>query len=201
MAVRWSRRQALFALGLTTVVQPVSVALAQSALILAVSRKRVLRDTSHARLLNQAETELTAELQSRVDAVKAELNAEEQELARLRGTLDRSDFARRVAEFDERVRNERRMAQQHAKNLQSALRAERLKLVEALTPLLEAVRVDSGAQIIVNTDQLLAADPAIDVTAQVIERFNAEVPPPSILNLDALAPERPFDPALDEAQQ
>ncbi len=93
------------------------------------------------------------------------------------------------------------MAQQHAKNLQSVLRAERRKLVEALTPLLESVRTDAGARIIINSDQLLAADPAIDITAEVIARFNAEVPPPLIPDLDTLAPERPVDPALDEAQQ
>lgn len=174
---------------------------AQAPAILTVSRNRVLRETAHARLLSKAESDLTAELQARVDVVKAELNKEEQELARLRGTIDRSNFERRVAEFDERVRNERRMAQQHANNLQAALRAERLKLVEALTPLLEAVRADAGAQVILNSDQLLAADPANDVTAQVLERFNAEVPPPVIPDLDALAPERPVDPALDEAQQ
>ena len=193
------RREVLLALAGAALMAP--FASAQSPAILTVSRNRVLRETTHARLLSKAESDLTAELQARVDVVKAELNAEEQELARLRRTMDRSDFERRVAEFDERVRNERRTAQQHAKNLQAALRAERLKLVEALTPLLEAVRADAGAQVILNSDQLLTADPANDVTAQVLERFNAQVPPPVIPDLDALAPERPADPALDEAQE
>ena len=107
--------------------------------ILLVSRKRLLNETIHAKALLKAEIELTAELQRRVDAIKAGLTAEEQELTRLRPTLGREEFDARVAQFDNDVRRQRRQAQRYAAALQNVFRAERLKLVQALDPLLDRV--------------------------------------------------------------
>ena len=163
-------------------------AAADEAAILIVSRKRLLNDTAHARALLKAEIELTAELQRWVDAVKAELTAEEQELARLRPTLEREVFAARIAAFDRRVRRQRREAQKQSAILQNAFRAERLKLVEALGPLLEEVREANGASVILNSDQVLSSDPALDVTSQVIARFNETVAPPVFPDFDVFAP-------------
>lgn len=185
----WSRRRTLGLIAALAAPWPLPVqAQGQGDQILVVSRKRLLHETQHAQALSSAEIELTAELQRRVDAIKAELTAEEQELARLRGSLPRDEFDQRVATFDRRVRDERRRTQQHATNLQNALRTERLKLVESIGPLLEAVRVAKGAQLILNADQVLAVDHTTDVTAEVIAQFDAAVPPPVIPDLDALAP-------------
>jgi len=174
-------------------------AAADEAAILMVSRKRLLNDTAHARALLKAEIELTAELQRWVDAVKAELTAEEQELARLRPTLEREVFAARIAAFDRRVRRQRREAQKQSAILQNAFRAERLKLVEALGPLLEEVREANGASVILNSDQVLASDVALDVTDEAIARFNATVPPPVIPDLDV--PDPAPAPAQPPAQE
>ncbi len=202
----WTRREAValavLGLGLGQVLGQglgLGRAAADEAAILMVSRKRLLNDTVHARALLKAEIELTAELQLQVDAIKAELTAEEQELARLRPTLDREVFAARVAAFDRKVRRQRRAAQKHAAALQNIFRAERLKLVEALGPLLEEVREAHGASVALNSDEVLASDPALDVTDEVIARFNATVPPPVIPDLDVLAPEPP--PALAPVEE
>lgn len=154
--------------------------------ILVVSRKRLLNDTDHARALLEAEQRLTAALQDRIDHTKAELTAEEEELARLRTTLEREEFENRTTAFDRRVRRERREAQRMAAALQNAFRVERLRLVEALDALLEEIRRDRGASVILGEDQVMAADPAIDITAEVLVRFNASVPPPEIPSLESI---------------
>lgn len=195
----WTRRMAI-----ALAVVPLGVGLRQASAgdtaIIVVSRKRLLNETDHARSLLEAEIELTAGLQRRVDAIKAELNAEEQELTRLRPTLERELFDERVAAFDRRIRSERRHAQLQAATLQNAFRVERLKLVEALGPLLEQIRVAHGASVILNVDQMLASDPALDVTDEVIARFNADVAPPIIPDLDALDLD-PADVAPDSEPQ
>ena len=185
----WTRRRAI-----ALTVLPLGVGLdsalclaADQAVILVVSRKRLLNDTASAQALLRAEIKLTAELQLRIDAIKAELAKEEQELARLRPTLDREVFDDRVAEFDRRIRAQRREAQQQAAVLQSLFRAERLKLIEALGPLLEEARMAHGSSIILNSDQALASDPMLDITDEVIARFNATVEPPAIPDLEAIS--------------
>ncbi|HSF94913.1 MAG TPA: OmpH family outer membrane protein [Thermohalobaculum sp.] len=159
---------------------------AQTFEVLVVSRGRLLNETEAARSLLKAEIELTAELQRRVDAVKAELTAEEEELTRLRATLARDTFAARVAQFDRKVRTERRQTQRRAAALQNVFREARLKLLEQLGPVLEAVRVDRGASVIINSDQALAGDPAIDVTDEVIARVNSDVPMPEIPDINSI---------------
>lgn len=192
----WTRRKAIalavFGLGFGL---GQGLAAADAAAILTVSRKRLLNDTAHARALLKAEIELTAELQRWVDAIKAELSAEEQELARLRPTLDSEVFAARIAAFDRKVRRQRREAQKYVATLQNAFRAERRKLVEALGPLLEEAREARGASVILDIDQVLASDPEYDITDEVIVRFNTTVPPPEIPELEVLAPAQEDDPA------
>ncbi len=151
--------------------------------ILVVSRKRLLNETRHARALLEAEQRLTAELQSRIDETKSELAAEEQDLARLRSSLPREEFEARTAAFDRRVRHERREAQRQAAALQTAFRTERVKLLEALGKVLEQVRGERGARLILNEEQAMAVDPAIDVTDAVIARFDAMVPPSEVPDL------------------
>ena len=92
----WTRRKAIALAILPLGMGPLGLGLpvgqaraADQVAILMVSRKRLLNDTAHARALLKAEIKLNAELQRRVDALKAELNAEEQELPRLRPSLER----------------------------------------------------------------------------------------------------------------
>jgi outer membrane protein len=195
-ASSWTRRRAATAglLALTAALAPVDLgggsgvvqAAADEPAMLFVSRKRLLNETNHAKQLHEAEVDLTAKLQAEVDDIKADLSAEEQELTRLRGKLERKLFDSRVAAFDHKVRTERRAAQEKAAKLQMAFRAERVKLVQALGPVLEEVREAHGASVILNADQALAADPALDVTDEAIARFNDSVPAPQLPDLESI---------------
>ena len=179
----WTRRAALAVAALPLLLAFPAQAQQPSG-VLVVSRKRLLNETSHARALVEAEKKLTAELQSRIDETKRELAAEEQELARLRSTLPRDEFEARTSAFDRRVRRERREAQRQAAALQTAFRAERVKLLEALHTVLEQVRAERGASVILNEEQVMAVDPATDITDAVIERFDATTSPAEVPTLE-----------------
>lgn len=180
---RWTRRQAL-ALALAAVPLALAPARAQQAPpILTVSRERLLNETGYARALAEAEQRLSAELQARLDEIKDELTAREQELTDLRGTLPADEFEALTTAFDRRVRRERREAQRQAGALQNAFRAERVKLLELLDEFLERVRAERGASLILNKDDAIASDPALDITDEVIARFDSEAPPPEIPSL------------------
>lgn len=180
---RWTRRRAL---ALAAVPLALALPAAAQEPILIVSRSRLLNETANARALLAAEKRLTAELQARIDRTKRELAEEEQELARLRATLPRDEFEARTGAFDRRVRRERREAQRQAAALQTAFRTRRSELLEALGRTLEAVRAERGASLIVNEEQAMAADPALDITDAVIRRFDANVPPSEIPDLESI---------------
>lgn len=159
-------------------------AVAQSTGILVVSRGRVLEEASAARRLAESERAATDALQREIDAVKVKLNAEEEELTRLRATLPREEFEPRVAAFDQSVREERRRAQSLAASLQRAYRDARRQLVEALGPILEEVRLERGALAVIDAESVLAVDPAIDVTPRVIELYDQKVSVPVVVMPD-----------------
>ena len=154
--------------------------------VLVVSRERVLQEAVPADRLNEAEAAMTAELQSRVDAIKAELSAEEQELTRLRGTLPADEFERRVQSFDQRVRTERENTQRRAAALQTAFREARQKLAEALVPILVTLSREKGAKLVLDRDQILVAHPSIDVTDEVIAMMNERISVPELPTLKDL---------------
>jgi Skp family chaperone for outer membrane proteins len=153
-----------------------------------VSRERILRDAAAARRLRTAEEEMTASLQAQIDATKLQFAEEEEELTRLRGELPAAAFEARIADFDQRVRHARRVAQERAAALQKGFQDARASIVAVLPALMERLRIEAGARIVVNADQVLAADRAADLTERAIALFDAEGPAPAIPDVDLSRP-------------
>ena len=156
--------------------------------VVVVSRERILREAAAANRLRVAEEEMTARLQGQIDATKVQFAEEEEELARLRAELSGPEFEARVADFDQRVRQARRVAQERAAILQKGFQDARAAIVAALPALMERLRVEAGARLVVNADQVLAADPAVDLTDRAIALFDADGPSPAIPDLDFSRP-------------
>lgn len=148
--------------------------------ILVVSRDRVLRETAASRALRETERSITEAFQTQVDNVKRALTAEEEELTRLRGELDREAFNARTEAFDLKVRTARRESQRHAAELQRAFQKGRDSLVAQLAPILIDVLRARGADIVLDADAILVAAPSVDVTDEVIRLFDERVPPPEL---------------------
>lgn len=197
--IRRALRTAVLGLTLATVAAPLAAQQLpppNTNAILVLSRERVLAEAAVGKRLNDLEADMTAELQAQVDAVKARLAAEEQELARLRDTLPREEFDRRVQSFDQTVRRERRETQRRAAALQTAFRQARARLVDALLPILVAISREKGAALVLDSKQILLAHPSLDITDEVIAMYDVRVPMPELPALDALtapdeAPEAP----------
>ncbi len=153
-----------------------------------ISRERVLRDAAIARQLGQAEARMTKQLQALLDQTKADLEAEEVELTRLRTTLTAAEFDVRVADFDRRVRLARRLTQERAGLLQKAFQESRAGIVALLPMIMEQIRIEVGAGIIVTAESVLAMDPAFDLTERAIALLDAAAPDIAIPEPDVIAP-------------
>lgn len=140
-----------------------------------VSRERIIRESSVAKRLGAAENAITQQLQSSVDSARQALDAEEADLARLRGELSPEEFERRATAFDKRIRAVRQSTQERATVIQRQFQEARARLVGALPPVLEQLRLEAGLDIILGSDQVLAADVALDLTERAIDLLNAEV--------------------------
>ncbi len=185
-----SRRRLLAGgLGLAALTGPAARAQGQSAPeIVVVSRERILREARASRRLRDAEEEMTERLQGQIDATKVQFAEEEEELTRLRGQVADAAFEARIADFDQRVRAARRIAQERAALLQKGFQEARAAIVAALPGLMERLRIEAGARMVVNAEQVLAVDPAFDLTDRAIELFDAEGPSPDAPEVDLSVP-------------
>lgn len=154
---------------------PRSEASGPSIPVMIVNRSAVLEASAPARALAQVERELQASAQQKNDRVRAELVAEERELTTLRETLDAEAFEARTRDFDRRVRAERRRAQERGALMLRFMQDARAALASALPRVLEALRRDLGAAVVLDAGAVVAADPSLDVTAAAIARYDDEM--------------------------
>ena len=137
-----------------------------------------------------SESELGKALATKINALRsqklAELTAKNKELEaaqqRLAGGSLLSEEARLAAQKGvDRIQLELQRAQQDAEaavqDLQQQVNGE---LERAITPLLEQVAIDKGILLLLRADTgaVAWADPALDLTGEVIERLDAAPKPP-----------------------
>src|SRR5690625_2496082 len=156
--------------------------------IIILSRERLLREASASRQLAEAEAALTEQLQGQIDTTKEALAEEEEELARLRGRLPEAEFEARTADFDRRVRQARRVAQERAAILQTEFQEARATILGYLPELIERLREETGASLVLDAEQVLARDDSVDVTDRAIALFDSEGPAPEVPEIDLSAP-------------
>ena len=143
--------------------------------ILVVDVARVLANSGAAQALTRAEAELRARVEAQLDAVKAELEAEERALAERRPDMIPADFARLGADFDRRVRQERRAAQERGALLLKFMEDGRAALRRRLPLALEELRQRRGAAVVIDAAAVAAWDPDIDATAAAAAIFDEMV--------------------------
>lgn len=180
------RRRDLICSAAALILMPVAAIAQARPSVIVVSRERLLREVKAARILGEAERKYTADLQAKIDQANETFSAEEAEISELRSTLSSGQLTERIADFDRRVRRWRRTAQERAGELQFRFQEERARIVAFLPAVLEQVRREAGADVIMNGDQLLASAPGIDATARAIQMFDTMAPPPVIpdINMD-----------------
>ncbi len=107
------------------------------------------------------------------ERIRAELEAEEQDLTVRRPTMDPAAFREEAAAFDTRVQQIR--AEQDAKQeaLQELLRREIDQFNRQSQQVLLQIMAERGASMMVSPDQVYLILPAIDITALAIERMDA----------------------------
>ncbi|MEM7056234.1 MAG: OmpH family outer membrane protein [Pseudomonadota bacterium] len=189
----WHRR-CILALGAACSLWP-AASLSQDQ-VFVISRERVATEVHAAQQLRRAEAEMTAVLQAQIERAKEALSAEENDLARNRADIEQEEFERRAASFDRRVRQTRRIANERGAELQKGFQEARAIISNAIPELLEQVRIEAGARVILDADQVIIYDPALDLTDRLIEIFNQAMPAARVPDIDlsepVLAPDIPL---------
>lgn len=144
--------------------------------VLVVSLETVLTEASAARQIQAQANVLQQSLSAEIQEAQAALRAEELELTTLRETLDPAVFEERVAEFRARVSSLRRESSRRGSEIQRAVLAARRSLRESLTPILQRIRRERGADILLERGSVIDAAAALDITQQAIAELDRAAP-------------------------
>ena len=167
--------------------------------IFVISRERVVTEVTAAQQLRRAEAEMTAALQAQIERAKEALSAEENELAGQRQDMEQDEFRRRAANFDRRVRITRRVANERAAEMKKGFQEASVVINNAIPEVLEQIRIEAGAEIILDADQVITFDPDLDLTDRLIEEFNKVMPVAPVPEIDLTQPIlAPLDLTVDE---
>ncbi|MEM9045699.1 MAG: OmpH family outer membrane protein [Pseudomonadota bacterium] len=167
--------------------------------VIVVSRARILTETEAAKFLRNQERAERARLTEWIEGETESLDREEQRLTSLRPETPSNEFQRQTDLFDQRVRQVRRTAQRLEAAIQAQFRDARKNLLTDLYPVLIEVLRREGANLIIDADQILIADPSIEKTDDVIALFNERVATPSFQKIEFPALDQDSDVDQDAA--
>ena len=157
-----------------TVAAPASTA-AEDAAILTVDQEALWRGSAWGK---RAQVDLEAEgaaIATENDRIAAVLEAEDASLTELRKTLAPEEFRARADAFDERVQQVRRDRDAAAVALRAKVGEERTAFLNASLPIFSALMAERGAVVVLERDSVFLSADAIDITAELIARVDAQV--------------------------
>lgn len=148
---------------------------AVAATVLTVDQEALWRDSAWGRRA-QADLQARGEvIAAENDRIAAELEAEDAALTDLRGTLPAEEFRARADAFDERVQQVRRDRDAAAAALRTRIGDERAAFLNASLPVFIEIMGERGAVVVLDRASVFLSADAIDVTADLIARVDAQV--------------------------
>jgi outer membrane protein len=140
-----------------------------------------------------AESQVGQHIATRMQAIRAEMDAElqalltpiQEESDRLNAETAsltpeaiqaRPDLMQRIQTLNAQAQQAEALRQRLAQELQATQRQAMRPVLEALQAVLQEVVAERGAQILIDRSAVVYADPSIDVSDSVIERLNQRLP-------------------------
>ena len=189
---------ALRAIVLLTFATLASVVPAQEAAqnpVVTVDLERLVSETQIGQYLSFQMSEEAQRLQAELDAIEAELSAEEDDLVKKRETLDLDDFRVLAKAFDEKAVRLRQEQQAKIQAITEESSRRRQDLLRSFVPVLSQVMRDRGATVLLDRRSVVLDDRAsvdiTDVAIMIIDQNTTETDTATDL-------ETPAEPSVQE---
>lgn len=143
--------------------------------ILTIDVDRLLAETRYGKRLgerlNQREEDLAAENRR----IEAELTQEEQSLTERRPTMEVEAFRAEAEAFDARVQRIRSEQDAKEQALSDSVEQGRTEFLNAATPVLAGLMIDSGAAVILQRRDVFLSASLVDITDEAIAAIDAQL--------------------------
>lgn len=169
----------LFALLFGLLIFTTSNAHAQST-IAVVNIQKIMQDSKAAKAIRSQVKSKQKSFQAELDSKEDALQKEDQELAKQRSVLSQEAFEKKYRAFRKK-----------AADAQKEVRAKRSKLDQGFNKALASVQQkvgeivatickEKGADVAISASQALYANPALDITDEVLKRLDSQMPNVSV---------------------
>ena len=114
--------------------------------------------------------------QSDLDSKEKALLAEDQALVKQKDSTDKAAFDKKVKDFREKAAAEQRAVQGKKAALDKSFTAALEEIQKSVLDIVKQISADKKLNLIVSTSQVLYADPALDITDEVLKQLDAKLP-------------------------
>jgi Skp family chaperone for outer membrane proteins len=140
--------------------------------ILTISIERLFAESEFGqRIANEIDAE-SAVLAAENRRIEGELEQEERDLTERRKSLDANAFRVLADAFDQKVQSHRTTQKSKYEALNQKGDIARAEFLQVIVPILEDLRREAGAAVLIEKSTVILADPTFDITAIAISRVN-----------------------------
>lgn len=138
--------------------------------------ERVLTQSDAGKTALKQITEQRKRYQDEISKAEDQLRTEERELVQQRSTLAAEAFDEKRRAFERRVQDTQRMVQQRSGTIDSMMRSAREQIGKAALAALQELINERGFNVVLDRKQIVATDPGLEVTDEVLARVNKRLP-------------------------
>ena len=138
--------------------------------------QRVLAQSTVGQAVQTRMEQLAQEVQGEIAPYATQLQTEYQALQAGASTIPADQMNQRRQALQQRAQEAQQLEQTRDGELRYTLAEQRRKISEAIEPILVAVYQEKGCGILIDRESVFIMNPAMDVTATVIQRVNAALP-------------------------
>lgn len=144
--------------------------------VLVIDFQAVVRESMAAASVQDQVAGLREAYQAEFGQIEEDLRAIEQELTEARDELPEAEFLERRRQFERRITEAQRRAQERRAVLDRALDDAMGQVRSALIDVVAEIAGDRGARIVLNKAQTVLSDRSLDITGQALTRLNERLP-------------------------
>lgn len=144
--------------------------------VLIVDMQRLKNDTAAGRDMFSKTAEIRKRIQAGIAEREQNLRKEERRLAEERGDLSPEAFRERVRAFEQQVFSNREFSERENRRLQQVLSRASGLLRERATAVLATIMRERGAEVLLDSTQIVLSADRLDITDEAIRRLDEILP-------------------------
>ncbi|NKD76339.1 OmpH family outer membrane protein [Haematospirillum sp. H1815] len=152
-----------------------------------LDQQKIMAESSAARMVFADRDRYQEVYQGETAKQEKKLRAEDESLLKLRATLSPEELARRQRAFQGRVTRFQKQVQAKRAALERSFATAIAEVQSALIKIVHGVAQEKGMGVVFYRSQVFLFDPRVDITDEVLERLNRDLPHLSMLDPSMLA--------------